>query len=262
MSFNGPAYVGYSADDFIDGTWLLTPWAELAYRRICDFIYRTGDQLPDDDAIMRVITKAGGRWKRVKAELVAAGKIIIEAGRISNRRCRTEIEKALKRRAKGKKAAETRYSPDAPSIPGAGENAQKVDAHEDAPSRREESEKDEGSKNANPAITESHVKKALAREAGSFQKFEGFGSEVSGSGPGPWARQSKRDEYATTKCIRFLPGRDDGERWGVAMAAESPEDPNHISACRAMRRAAKKAGVGWVSPERRKGVDGAARSTG
>lgn len=80
--------------------------------------------------------------------------------------------------------------------------------------------------------------------------MQALGSVIGGSGK--WSEQQKRDEFAVAKCIPFLPGGDDGERWVWAMAAEDRDDPQHSEACRYMIAAAKAAKVGWVSPERRK----------
>lgn len=87
---------------------------------------------------------------------------------------------------------------------------------------------------------------SLAARAG---KFKALGS---GSSEGRFGSQQARDEFAVSQCVEHLPGRDEGERWQVAIAAEDPASPNHGEACRQMLAAAKKAGVGWVSPARRK----------
>ena len=91
-----PAKVFYSASDCVGGTILLDAWEELAYRRICDLIYVTGDNLPDDDA-MPMLTKVGRRWPKIRARLVALEKIVVENGRISNPRCRRELADAGRR---------------------------------------------------------------------------------------------------------------------------------------------------------------------
>lgn len=107
-------FVQYCAKDFLDGTYNLDPWAELAYRRIVDMIYTTSDNLADDDKMLAWGTKAGSRWKAIKATLVAAGKIEVVDGRITNARCRAELaktaEKIAKQSAKGKASAQARKS--------------------------------------------------------------------------------------------------------------------------------------------------------
>jgi len=94
---NNGLFVDYCAKDFLDGTLNLDPWEELAYRRVVDMIYATNDRLPDDDKKLAWSTKAGSRWTKIKAVLIAAGKIEVIDGRISNRRCRAELEKSARK---------------------------------------------------------------------------------------------------------------------------------------------------------------------
>lgn len=89
-------FVEYCAKDFLDGTQILGPWEELAYRRICDFIYATNDSLPDNDRKLAWMTKTGNRWKRIKETLLEAGKIRIENGLITNTRCQKTLEKSAR----------------------------------------------------------------------------------------------------------------------------------------------------------------------
>jgi len=84
-------FVEYCAKDALDGTLNLDPFEELAYRRVIDMIYATNDQLIDDDKKLSWSTKTGSRWPKIKNSLIAAGKIEIIDGRISNRRCRDEL---------------------------------------------------------------------------------------------------------------------------------------------------------------------------
>ncbi len=94
MATRNGLFVEYCAKDFLDGTQTLGPWEELAYRRICDLIYATGDRLADDDDKLKWQTKAMGRWPRIKAALLAAGKLLVVEGRITNRRCQKMLEKS------------------------------------------------------------------------------------------------------------------------------------------------------------------------
>lgn len=107
-------FVQYCAKDFLQATNNLTPWEELAYRRIVDHIYTSDDGLLDDDKMLAWSTKSGSRWKAIKAALIQKGKIEIIDGRISNPRCRVELqktaEKIAKQSAKGKASAEARKS--------------------------------------------------------------------------------------------------------------------------------------------------------
>lgn len=112
MTHHNGLFVEYCAKDFLDGTQTLDPWEELAYRRICDLIYATEDNLADDDKRLAWQTKTGNRWPRIKAELVAQGKILLVEGRITNRRCQKTLEKSarniLQKSAAGKASAATR----------------------------------------------------------------------------------------------------------------------------------------------------------
>lgn len=90
-------FVDYCAKDFLDATLHLDPWEELAYRRVVDMIYATNDALADDDKKLAWATKAGSRWPKIKASLVAAGKLELIDGRITNARCRRELEKTARK---------------------------------------------------------------------------------------------------------------------------------------------------------------------
>lgn len=92
----GPAFVRYFPGDMLDGVQFLSPWEELAYRRICDLIYKTGDHLEGDDRKLAKMTKTGRRWRKIKAALIADEKLFIaDDGRISNRRCQEELVKTV-----------------------------------------------------------------------------------------------------------------------------------------------------------------------
>src|SRR5690348_18083235 len=89
---SGGVVVRYTAKDMIEGVALLDPWEELAYRRICDLVYISGDRLPNDDRKLAIATKTGRRWKRVREALLAAQKLVVtDDGRITNRRCQKEL---------------------------------------------------------------------------------------------------------------------------------------------------------------------------
>ena len=109
---NKPLFVQYCAADFLAGTVALTPWAELAYRRICDMIYNSRGQLHDEDEVMANATKTGERWLSVKKELLDKEKIAIESGLFVVNRCSTELAKAeelmVKTSRAGKASAEAR----------------------------------------------------------------------------------------------------------------------------------------------------------
>jgi uncharacterized protein YdaU (DUF1376 family) len=109
-------------------------------------------------------------------------------------------------------------------------------------------------KNASP-LPQPESDTSTPLSAGGLEKIEEVRSGFSGSG-GRWVSQQSRDEFATAKCVELLPGNDIGAKWVIAMAAEDVNDPKHEEACRAMRKAAKAGGIGWVSPARRRAAAG------
>jgi uncharacterized protein YdaU (DUF1376 family) len=92
-------YVDYCAKDFLDGTQMLDPWEELAYRRICDMIYVTNDRLIDDDRKLAWATKTGRRWPAIKAALTGGEKPKLQVvdGRVTNARCQSALGRAAKK---------------------------------------------------------------------------------------------------------------------------------------------------------------------
>ncbi len=83
-------FVEYCADDFLGGTVNMEPLTELVYRRICDMIYSTNDDLLDNESL-QYSTKSGTKWKKIRQELIDLNKIYIHNGRIRNKKC---IEKS------------------------------------------------------------------------------------------------------------------------------------------------------------------------
>jgi uncharacterized protein YdaU (DUF1376 family) len=106
---NGEAglYVSYCAKDFLDGTQMLGPWEELAYRRICDLIYATNDRLPDDDRMLAWATKTGKKWAAIKRVLTGGDrpKLMVIEGRITNRRCQEALRIADQKMVQKREAA-------------------------------------------------------------------------------------------------------------------------------------------------------------
>lgn len=119
-----PQWVRYDAEAFLGGTHLLPPMEELAYRRICDLIYATGDDLADDDNLPTA-TKTGDAWPEIRAALIRRKKIKIVRGRITNDRCRSEIASVSglieARKAAGKAGAESRWGERGKSQPKKGD---------------------------------------------------------------------------------------------------------------------------------------------
>lgn len=78
--------------DALDGMQMLDAMEELAYRRIIDLIYVTGDNLPDDDKKLAWMTKTGREWKRIKASLIQQGKIEVSEHKIVQRKCQLVLK--------------------------------------------------------------------------------------------------------------------------------------------------------------------------
>ncbi len=97
MSKGDPGlFVDYCAKDFFEGTEVLGPWEELAYRRICDMIYKTNNRLRDDDRMLAWATKVGHRWPKIKIALTTGFKPKLEIinGLVTNSRCTEALGKA------------------------------------------------------------------------------------------------------------------------------------------------------------------------
>ena len=120
-------FVYYCADDMLNGTMTLSIEEELAYRRIVDLIYSTGNQLEDNNR-MAWMTKLGDKWEQTRNKLVDKNKILIDKGYIRVERCTGEINKALDNYQKKQKAANVRWN-NANEDANADANA---DANEDA----------------------------------------------------------------------------------------------------------------------------------
>ncbi|WP_044561483.1 DUF1376 domain-containing protein [Azospirillum sp. B4] len=121
--------------DELARTEFMDPMVELVWRRLQDHIYATGDRVPDRDSEVARVTKAGNRWRRIKAELIDRGLIEVLDGRVTNGRCRDELARVAKSlagksaggRASGqsRKARGTKSPPAA--VSGGPEAAEKVE---------------------------------------------------------------------------------------------------------------------------------------
>ena len=112
--------VDFYPDEFLSGVDQLSPEEIGVYWSICSKIYSRGEVLPDDDREHARIFRLDPRtWRRIKAALVAKGKIRIEDGTIINDRCMAELSKAGKRiedaRAAGHEGGRPRGTPNATS---------------------------------------------------------------------------------------------------------------------------------------------------
>ena len=89
-------WVRWYARDALDGTAALSPMEELAYRRLLDLIFASGDQLRDDDRALAWMTKAGRGWPAIKARLIAIDKISVNGGFIRNARASAECSESAR----------------------------------------------------------------------------------------------------------------------------------------------------------------------
>ncbi len=85
-----------------------------AYNSILDLLYSRDGDLPDDDArIARMISCHWREWKSVKRDLIAAGKIWSEGGKIHARRVQETIKNAASfAQEQRKKASRTPQDPE------------------------------------------------------------------------------------------------------------------------------------------------------
>lgn len=89
-------FINYCAKDFIDGCQNMDAITELAYRRICDLIYSTNDNLLDDDDALIYSTKTGNKWKAIKKSLIEVHKkIYVHDGKIRNVVCTKKLAESL-----------------------------------------------------------------------------------------------------------------------------------------------------------------------
>lgn len=109
-----PIFIDWCPKDVLDGVQMLEPMEELAYRRILDLIYVTGDNLPDDGKRMAWMTKTGRKWPAIRQALIDMGKIEVSGGRITNPRCRETLQKVAQKIEQkvgaGKASADVRKS--------------------------------------------------------------------------------------------------------------------------------------------------------
>ena len=107
-------FIDWCPKDALDGMVQLDVWEELAYRRVLDFIYVTGNNLKDDDRKLGWMTKTGKRWPRIKQALLADHKIYIQGGLVRNKKCDVKLaqldQKIAQKRMAGKSSAAQRKS--------------------------------------------------------------------------------------------------------------------------------------------------------
>jgi uncharacterized protein YdaU (DUF1376 family) len=106
-------YASWHIGDYITGTMGMTLEMEGAYQRFLMRLYQRGKPLPDDDKFMSMVMSLTTRvWKRVKAALIDAGKILLRAGCLTNSRFEKERIKRAEQRRKQIEAGIKRWEKD------------------------------------------------------------------------------------------------------------------------------------------------------
>ena len=103
-------YAQWHIGDYIIGTQGMSLEHEGAYQRFLMRLYARGKPLPDDDSIMASIMSLSTRvWRRVKDALIAAGKIVVRAGCLTNKRFEQERLRRAEQLRKRSLAAQQRW---------------------------------------------------------------------------------------------------------------------------------------------------------
>lgn len=227
-------------DAALNGMAMLTLEERGAYNGIIDLLYSRDGDVPDNDKLVGNVLRVNPRtWRAIKKRLIGHGKVWIEDGKIHAKRIDSTLKEARNFAEMQSNRSRKRW-----------ENSENINKNNETRMRG-------GNPNTTTtrvtertvnSDTESLIVKPLPLSAPPLKKINGFHNGVNGNG----MTQLDADAFAVEKAIPFLPGADIGERWAVAMAAEDATAPNHHKAVTAMLKATKAAGVGWVSPERRK----------
>lgn len=122
MGRSGIARIDFYFEDWLTGTFELTPEQRGVYITLCALICKTGDRLKDDEIpLARWNGLKVRRWRTVRDELIAAGKITVEGGFIRQSRVADELVIAESRRKmaqeKGQKGGQNRIKTDETQTP-------------------------------------------------------------------------------------------------------------------------------------------------
>lgn len=227
----------------LNGMMVLTLEERGAYNTILDLIYSHDGKLEDDEQFIAGWLRSDVRvWRRIKTRLITLGKLTCEGTYILNPRASRELSIALPaiealEKLGGKYGGQNKKNNDLEKLPTQKTERTPRSKILDITERERTVSTD----------TESLSDKSLPLTRAKIKKINGFGNGINGNG----MTQDQANDYAVQKAVEFLPGADDGVRWQIAMAAEDSNAPDHHKAVTAMLKAAKAAGVGWVSPERR-----------
>lgn len=172
-------FIDWCPKDALDGMVQLDPWEELAYRRVLDFIYVTGNNLKDDDRKLGWMTKTGSRWPRIKKALLCDGKIYIQGGLVRNKKCDEKLgqldQKIAQKRIAGRASASRRKSLNDKETPTTGvATAVQTSVSTATPT---ESQRTQEPKNLSKEKPPSGAKKKLGLDDLTVKMFDGFAKE-------------------------------------------------------------------------------------
>ncbi|AWJ93296.1 hypothetical protein Sp245p_26085 (plasmid) [Azospirillum baldaniorum] len=90
--------VDLSPDEWLVGAATLRPDERGCYITVCCLIYSYGGPIDDDDRdLAKLCNTTIEKWRRIRASLLARRKLFLRDGKLSNRRCETEIARAASR---------------------------------------------------------------------------------------------------------------------------------------------------------------------
>lgn len=229
-----PFYVG----DYLKDTMHLDAEKHGAYLLLIFAAWTSGKPLPSDDEELASIARvAPERWAAIRHTILKFFHPV--EGGFCQGRVNRELAKSKKitaaRSESGKDGAKARWQDDGKPIANVMANGMANGCQSDGPLHL-------------PLHSGLKANSSLNGLRG--EKFRDLGSVISGK-TSKFADQLARDEHAVNQCLPHLPGSDDGERWVWALAAEDAAAEHHAQAVRHMLAAAKKAKVGWISPEER-----------
>lgn len=103
-------FIQYDLPEWNAGTEELSFDCEAVYRKLCDFFYLLDGHLKDDDQHnARRLKLSTRKFRSLKNDLIAYGKISIENGYIWNDRCERSLEKMQKKSSFAREKAKKRW---------------------------------------------------------------------------------------------------------------------------------------------------------
>jgi uncharacterized protein YdaU (DUF1376 family) len=213
-------------DDYLDGTADLSLEEQGAYCRLLAFMYRNAGALQDDDnRIAHMLHVQVRPWRRIKAVLVAKGKLKITSAGIINARVMKVLEVQAAKAKKAKQSADTRWSvvpPSGASLPEVSPNIRPIiGEHSGNVPANSDEKTNENNVPADANASETHMRSQcyldsdlnLSEEPPNPQRGNRDGEAV-GEGQSAGAspskprrertRKPKADEWAWKSCPEFV----------------------------------------------------------